>query len=52
MTDKTGTLTQNKMTVTRIWHAHKDHTIGGQSTPAFADDWKDVVQDCVQVSER
>lgn len=50
--DKTGTLTQNKMTVTRNLYAGQDCPVdnvedgGGRFPP----DWKELVQDCVQVS--
>lgn len=48
--DKTGTLTQNKMTVTRTWYAGKVVLIEGDATAArFSEDWKALAKDAIQV---
>jgi Ca2+-transporting ATPase len=38
--DKTGTLTTNKMTVTQFWYANRDHN--RDETPNFAPELKDI----------
>jgi magnesium-transporting ATPase (P-type) len=48
--DKTGTLTQNKMTVTRVWYCKKVIPVDGAAASAFTADWKDLAQDVVQAN--
>jgi Ca2+-transporting ATPase len=41
-TDKTGTLTQNKMTVTQLYNGNKFHTIS--KTSGFPDDFHEIIE--------